>query len=745
MSEDEIRARSLPLGLARLAVLALEVLLRGVGRRPLGAHVEQVDEEVVGELPGGLGEDAVRGAVPVGVEGAETADEGGELGRGQGQLVGFVDEEVLGSDAVGADAVVAEAVDDGLEVLERLDVGLLLGGVAATGGEGHGETGGLLERGDTTEDDEIGEGHLLAARGRAVELLLDALESRQHGFELRSVVDLPVDLGVEADAGTIGAATLVATTERGCSGPSSADEVSRVNIGGQDFLLQLGNVSVVDKRVVHSRHGVFPKEDFLRDLRTEPAGSRAHITVEQLEPGTCECVVQLVGVLEPPTSDLLVGRVETQGQVRGQHAWLVLLVGVKGIGNDLVVGLCNPLVGTSRTLCELPLVLVEIFEVLVSPLVGLRGPDDLQSRSDGVRALAAAVLVVPAKALLVDGSSTGLRANVVRVGSTVRLTEGVSTNDEGSGLLVVHGHAAEGCADIACRGDGVRDAVRSLGVHVDETHVCGGQRSFQIARVDIFVVGLGALVAVDDTAATASGTSLAVGVADVVAQPCGLSTPVDRLVGFVCVGSAASEAEGGAAHGLEGDVAGEQVQVGPGDLVAVLLLDGPEQAAGLVERDVVGPAVEGSKSLLALAAATTTVGDAVGTGAVPGHADEEAAVVAVVGRPPVLRVGHQLGEVLLDGIVVQALEGLGILEVLVLGVGDACVLAEDVEAKLVGPPVAVPGAAAADVCFLDGALCGRHDCSSSWVSRGRMQKGTRTAGRLGIKYLQDRLPSGRPR
>ena len=91
------------------------------------------------------------------------------------------------------------------------------------------------------------------------------------------------------------------------------------------------------------------------------------------------------------------------------------------------------------------------------------------------------------------------------------------------------------------------------------------------------------------------------------------------------------------------------IEVGPGDLAAVLLLDRPEEAARLVEADVVGPAVERREALLAAARAAAAVTDAIGAGAVPGHADEEAAVVAEVGRPPLLRVGHQRVQVLLDG------------------------------------------------------------------------------------------------
>ena len=83
-------------------------------------------------------------------------------------------------------------------------------------------------------------------------------------------------------------------------------------------------------------------------------------------------------------------------------------------------------------------------------------------------------------------------------------------------------------------------------------------------------------------------------------------------------------------------------------VAAVLLLDRQQQAAGLVQVGVVRPAVERGEALRALAAATAAVGDAVGAGRVPRHADEQRAVVAPVGRPPVLRGAHDLGDVALE-------------------------------------------------------------------------------------------------
>jgi hypothetical protein len=59
-----------------------------------------------------------------------------------------------------------------------------------------------------------------------------------------------------------------------------------------------------------------------------------------------------------------------------------------------------------------------------------------------------------------------------------------------------------------------------------------------------------------------------------VAQPRSLGTPV-KLFCFPDIGAAAAEAEGLEVHGLEGDVAGKNHQVGPGEFPAVLLLDWP--------------------------------------------------------------------------------------------------------------------------------------------------------------------------
>jgi hypothetical protein len=71
------------------------------------------------------------------------------------------------------------------------------------------------------------------------------------------------------------------------------------------------------------------------------------------------------------------------------------------------------------------------------------------------------------------------------------------------------------------------------------------------------------------------------------------------MLGLVDIGAAAAEAEGRAAHRLDRDIAGQDEQVRPAELGAVLLLDRPQEAPRLVEIAVVRPAVERGEALLA--------------------------------------------------------------------------------------------------------------------------------------------------
>ena len=86
-------------------------------------------------------------------------------------------------------------------------------------------------------------------------------------------------------------------------------------------------------------------------------------------------------------------------------------------------------------------------------------------------ALAAAEAVLPAQALLLDGSAFRFGTNQGWVARAVSLAEGVSAGDEGHGFFIIHRHARKGLSNIASGSDRVWVAVRSFRVDIDQTHL----------------------------------------------------------------------------------------------------------------------------------------------------------------------------------------------------------------------------------------------------------------------------------
>ena len=409
--------------------------------------------------------------------------------------------------------------------------------------------------------------------------------------------------------------------------------------------------------------GVLPNLGF-GHLGSDESGVGAHVAVGQLVPGPCVGVSELGGVgVEPPRDALVVG-VEPQGEVGGEHHWGVAHVGVLGVG-DGPCGLrvaWRPLLGACGALGEFPLVVEEVVKEVRVPRNWVGGPRPFGSAGNGVVPVAGPERVLPPEPLLFDGCRLGFGTDEGGVSRSVGFAEGVATGDEGDRFLVVHRHAAEGFANVACGGDRVGHAVGAFRVHVDEAHLHGGQ---WVGEVPVAAVSL-------------------------VIEPRRLRTPV-RFVGFPHVGSAAAETEHRQPHGFHGDIAGEDHEVGPRDLASVLFFYRPKKTPGFVQVGVIGPAVERGESLQAGTTAAATVADAVGAGTVPGHADEQRSVMAVVGGPPVLRGGHDLAEVGFDGVEVQGGELGGVVEILTHGVCCGRVGVEDPEVQLFRPPVAVGG------------------------------------------------------
>ena len=416
---------------------------------------------------------------------------------------------------------------------------------------------------------------------------------------------------------------------------------------------------------------VLPDQIFLRNFRSEVADFGSHIAVSQLEPGAGEGIRKRFGVLVEAARDGFVDRVEAQRQVSGGHHRRVLLRRVVRIGNH-VFGLAVfrlPLLSASRAFDQFPLVAKEHVEVAHVPLGGVGFPGAFDAAGCGMNAHASAQAILPAQSHFFQRGGFGFGSDQFRVACAVRLAEGMSTGDERDGFFIVHRHAGESLTHIDARSDRIRFAVGTFGVDIDQAHLHGSQRILQIAFAAVAFV----------------------------AQPGVFVAPVDIFLGLPDVGASPAKTEGLETHRLQRHVARQNHQVSPGEFVAIFLFDGPEQAARLVEVDVVGPAVERRKTLVAGAAAAASIRGAIGAGAVPCHADHQSAVVTPVSGPPLLRVGHQLGKVFLDRSQVELLEFFGVIEIGIHRVGSRRVLVQDVQVQLIGPPIAV-GCSSAGRC-----------------------------------------------
>src|SRR5579859_6259475 len=188
---------------------------------------------------------------------------------------------------------------------------------------------------------------------------------------------------------------------------------------------------------------------------------------------------------------------------------------VEGIRNRGGGAFRLKLIRTGWALGQLPFVVEQVLEEVVAPVCRRLRPGDFRSARDCVPAFACAELALPAEAHLLNGRCFGFWADELRIASAMGLAETMSAGDERNRLLVVHRHALEGLANIDGRGERVGLAVRPFRVHIDETHLHGGERILELAVARVALV----------------------------AEPGILLAPVDGFVRLPHIGAAAAEAE----------------------------------------------------------------------------------------------------------------------------------------------------------------------------------------------------------
>jgi len=107
------------------------------------------------------------------------------------------------------------------------------------------------------------------------------------------------------------------------------------------------------------------------------------------------------------------------------------LGGIKGVRDDGLGSLGDPLVRAGGAFGEFPIVFEEVLEIIVAPLGRGLSPSNLEAARDGVRAFAGAERAFPTEALLLDGCGFGLGADMLGVTGSVAFSKSVTTGDEG--------------------------------------------------------------------------------------------------------------------------------------------------------------------------------------------------------------------------------------------------------------------------------------------------------------------------
>src|SRR6202034_618631 len=209
-------------------------------------------------------------------------------------------------------------------------------------------------------------------------------------------------------------------------------------------------------------------------------------------------------------------------------------------------------------------------EEVIAPLGRGRGPNHFQSAADSVATMTFAKFILPSEALILDVGAFWLVAHILS-GNTgaVRFAESVTAGNQRNCFFVIHRHAGKSLSDIPCRGNRIWLSIRPFRIHIDQTHLHRAERILKITIAAVTLIG----------------------------KPRALWTPV-HFFGLPHVRAPAAKTERLEAHRLEGDVAGENHEVGPGNFPPILLLDRPQQPARLVEVHIVWPAVERSEALL---------------------------------------------------------------------------------------------------------------------------------------------------
>src|SRR5581483_5523668 len=102
------------------------------------------------------------------------------------------------------------------------------------------------------------------------------------------------------------------------------------------------------------------------------------------EPGTRECIGELLRMIVKAARYFFIDRIEAQRQIRSQHGRYMLfgsIVGVRNAGSGIPG---PPLLDAGRTFGQLPLVLEKVVEEIVAPFRRRLSPGDFRAACNGI-------------------------------------------------------------------------------------------------------------------------------------------------------------------------------------------------------------------------------------------------------------------------------------------------------------------------------------------------------------------------
>src|SRR5207342_3678259 len=96
----------------------------------------------------------------------------------------------------------------------------------------------------------------------------------------------------EADAGPVGAPTLIGAAEARRRRPGGGDQLGGGQPRGEELALEIRDILLPDQYMIDLRNGVLPQLR-RRNPRAEIARDGSHVAVQQLIPCLGECIVEL--------------------------------------------------------------------------------------------------------------------------------------------------------------------------------------------------------------------------------------------------------------------------------------------------------------------------------------------------------------------------------------------------------------------------------------------------------------------